>query len=375
MRHANDVESAKTASGVGTAFVTGGTGFVGSFLIESLLRRGWRVVALVRGPEAETRLRHALGVEVLPSAIRIIEGDVRTERLGLADADWNNSAGCDEIWHCAASFESRPDGREELTEVNVNGTRRVLELASRARQGRGASIWHVSTAFAAPGLDGLAREQLAPLDAPCRNDYERSKREAERLVMAAVRSGGLHGHIFRPSIIVGDSQTGRAAGFAAYYDIVRALRRFGNNGETLRLQTRPELTLNMVPVDFVVEAMWRLSRAVAESGGIFHIVNDVPVSLAELHAGVARMPGLAHVEIVDGAVFRERPRTPHERAFERMTHFEAVYLGAETRFDSTRFRRAVPVDRLPCPPIDAAFLERINGAFLASVDRMEEVRR
>ena len=259
--------------------------------------------------------------------------------------------------------------------MNVNGTRRVLELAARARQGRGAAIWHVSTAFAAPAVNGLARELPAPPEAPCRNDYERSKREAERLVLAAVRSGGLHGQIFRPSIIVGDSRTGRAAGFAAYYDIVRALRRFGHNGETLRLQTRPELTLNMVPVDFVVEAMWLLSRAAAKPGGIFHIVNDVPVSLAELHAGIARMPGLAQVELVDAAAFRDNPRTSHERAFERMTHFEAVYLGAETRFDSTQFRRVVPVARLPCPAIDAALLERINHAFLDTADLMEEVRR
>ena len=375
MRQACDVESAKTDSGAGVAFVTGGTGFVGSFLIESLLRRGWRVVALVRGPQAEARLRHALGTEFLPASVRIVEGDVRAEHLGLGEAEWDNGAGCDEVWHCAASFEARPDGREELTDVNVNGTRRVLELAARARQGRGAAIWHVSTAFAAPAVNGLARELPAPPEAPCRNDYERSKREAERLVLAAVRSGGLHGQIFRPSIIVGDSRTGRAAGFAAYYDIVRALRRFGHNGETLRLQTRPELTLNMVPVDFVVEAMWLLSRAVAEPGGIFHIVNDVPVSLAELHAGIARMPGLAQGELVDAAAFRDNPRTSHERAFERMTHFEAVYLGAETRFDSTQFRRVVPVDRLPCPAIDAALLERINHAFLDTADLMEEVRR
>jgi hypothetical protein len=58
-----------------------------------------------------------------------------------------------------------------------------------------------------------------------------------------------------------------------------------------------------------------------------------------------------------------------------MTHFEAVYLGAETRFDSTQFRRVLPMERLPCPAIDAALLERINRAFLAATEPMEEVRR
>ena len=363
-------------SAAGTAFVTGGTGFVGSFLIAALLSRGWRVVALVRGPQAAARLRTVLGVGATLDALRVVEGDVCAERFGLGAAAAEIVAGVDEVWHCAASFEARPDGRTELREVNVEGTRRVLEFAAGGRQGRGAAMWHVSTAFAAPVYDGFAREEVAPADRPGRNAYECSKQEAERLVLRAVRDRGLRARIFRPSIIVGESRTGRAAGFAAYYDIVRALHRLtGRGGEPLRIQVRDGLRLNLVPVDFVVEAMWRLARAPAEPGTVFHVVNDVPVSTAELHAGLARTPGLAALVPVEAAAFRERPRTPPERALERMTRFEADYLGEEMRFDAARFRRAVPIAELPCPRIDAAFLERINRAFLAAVGKRGEAGR
>lgn len=353
-----------------TAFVTGGTGFVGSFLIESLLGRGLRVVALVRGPQAERRLYAALGAG--RAGLQVVEGDVRADRLGLGAAAPEIAAGVDEVWHCAASFEARPDGRTELREVNVEGTRRVLEFAAAGRKGRGAAVWHVSTAFAAPVRDGLAREELAPENAAGRNDYECSKQEAERLVARAVCERGLNARIFRPSIIVGESHTGRAAGFAAYYDIVRALHRLAGRGrEPLRIQVREGLRLNLVAVDFVVEAMWRLSRAPTEPGAIFHIVNGAPVSAAELNAGLARTAGLAVLEPAGKESFRVRPRTPPERAFERMTRFEADYLGEEMRFDDARFRRVVPAAELPCPPIDAAFLERINRAFLAVAGKSE----
>lgn len=357
----------------GTAFVTGGTGFVGSFLIEHLLGRGWRVVALVRGPKAAARLHAVLGREVAPERLTVVEGDVRADRLGLGVGAAAIASEVDEVWHCAASFEARPEGRAELQEVNVEGTRRVLEFAAGGRRGRGAEMWHVSTAFAAPVRDGLAREEVAPEDQPGRNAYECSKQEAERVVLRAIAERGIHARIFRPSIIVGESGTGRTAGFAAYYDVLRALRRLaGRGGEPLRIQVGPGLRLNLVPVDFVVEAMWRLTRAPAEAGAVFHVVNEVAVSTAELHAGLMRTPGVAALVAVGSEEFRLRPRTAAERALERMTRFEADYLGEEMRFDAAHFRQVVPIAQLPCPRIDGAFMERINRVFLAALARREE---
>lgn len=170
------------------ALVTGATGQVGSHIVERLVRDGWQVRALVRDPAAAAWLE--------PAGATLARGDVRDAASVAAAA-----AGCDVIFHTAALVMAR--SWEAYHAVNVEGTGHVI-AAARAH---GARLVHVSS-VAVYGSD--ARYGAAPTDEdapllplPDAAWYPRSKREAEALVMAAHRAGGLWATAVRPDVIYG----------------------------------------------------------------------------------------------------------------------------------------------------------------------------
>lgn len=377
-----------------TAFVTGATGFVGSFLIDRLLADGCNVIALARGREAGSRVATALGHvngshrQALPGdgRLQVMAGDVRDPQLGLDGETARKLAlEIDDIWHCAANFGTGAAGETPLA-VNVEGTRHLLDFASRCQHARPVSFHYVSTAFAADAPDGLACELAPGLDGSSRNDYEDSKRKAERLVLGWPRSAGTSVAILRPSIILGHSQTGRASGFAAYYDFLRSLclharaqrtrlRRFGGAAPSLRVRTRPDLLVNLVTIDFVIDAMCALTRSPRGPCGIYHLVHEKPVTMGDIIGGMCRSIGLNRLELCSAAEFAERPMTPAERRFHGMISFERPYLEQEVRFDNRQFRALVPSGILPAPEITADLLERINRGYLDHCERQAQEAR
>jgi nucleoside-diphosphate-sugar epimerase len=373
-----------------TAFVTGATGFLGSFLVTFLLNQGYRVVALVRGPRPRERLTEVLrevgdGAAAGRAAqIDVVEGDVRHPGLGLSEETQRRlSCLADEVWHCATSFKFQTRDREEVIAHNVVGAKNLLDFTLRCHSRTRAPFFYVSTAYAAPITGGVGREECAPAGAQARNLYEWSKQEAERLVAAYHTRYGLPVAIFRPSIVVGHSHTGKAVRFTGYYDVLRAVALLVRNLEVnlgaqfdrnlrLRVRARPETRLNIVPVNFVVEAMWQLARADRRGAVIFHITNETPVLVTDLFRYACEELNVAGIELVGEESFQQRPMTTLERLFDRRTRFQAPYLLDGPCFDTTHFRSAVPRQSLPCSEIDAAFMRRVNRYYLTILDRQFE---
>jgi nucleoside-diphosphate-sugar epimerase len=370
-----------------TVFVTGGTGFLGSFLIDFLLRREYRVVALVRGPAAEGRLAEALqgvngGVDGrVPShgRLSVIEGDVRLPGFGLAAETLSVlSDAVEEIWHCGASFKFQERCQAEVAAHNITGTRNVLDFARECNARRRAPLFHVSTAYAAPLIDGVVREALPPSDAPFRNRYEWSKQEAERLVGEYRQHYQVPASIFRPSIIIGHSVTGRATRFSGYYDVIRAIYQLTHNLEInlgdsfdrdlrLRLLAEKAGRLNVVPVDFVVEAMWRIACRELEGPWIFNLTNDRPPLLEFLFSQACAPLSVSGIHLVDSLSFTHQPMSGVERIFNRKTRFQAPYLLDTPVFDNSNFRTLVPETTLPCPRVDEALMRRVNEYYYQDV--------
>jgi len=264
-----------------TVFVTGGTGFLGSFLIDFLLRHDYHVVALVRGPEAEGRLLATLqdinggtDTSFLDSGcLTVVDGDVRLSDFGLRAETLNSLVNSvDEIWHCAASFKFQERCREEIAAHNIVGTCNVLDFARACHARRNAFLFHVSTAYAAPLMNGYIREELPLSNAPFRNLYEWSKQEAERLVGEYRQQYGIPACIFRPSIIIGHSSSGRATRFTGYYDVIRAIYQLTqsleiNLGESfdrnlrLRILAGAEVRL----ISFLLISLWKRCGALPVS--------------------------------------------------------------------------------------------------------------
>lgn len=243
-------------------FLTGATGFVGMEVLARLLERGDEVHALVRAADfeaAERRLDDVLAKlwrdpSPYRGAVRPLVGDVTAEGLGLA----GGLPPVDAVVHCAASIEfSLP--LEEARAINVEGTRRVLDLARRADVGR---FVHVSTAYVAGTTSGRFRERQLDIGQAFRNTYEQTKWETEHLVAAA----GLDAAIARPSIVVGESASGWTPVFNVLYWPLRAFQR----GLFDEVPVLPHARVDVVPVDFVADGIVALLDT--EDSGAFNLV-------------------------------------------------------------------------------------------------------
>ncbi|HWI71513.1 MAG TPA: SDR family oxidoreductase [Baekduia sp.] len=233
-----------------------------------------------------------LGGEVL---VRLLEqtdrGRVRAvaahlDRPGLGlDATRRDLlvAGVDTIVHCAASVQFTLP-LDEARAINVGGTRAMLDLAGRAPALD--RFVHVSTAFVAGDRPGPYRECEGDVGQPCRNTYEQTKLEAEQHVLA---SGLPNVSILRPSIVVGDSQTGWTPAFNVIYWPLRAFAR----GLFPVIPGDPDARVDIVPVDTVADALLELADGPARSG-TFHVVAgaDAPTArrLTELAAAAFDAP-------------------------------------------------------------------------------------
>lgn len=283
--------------------LTGATGFIGGELLRRLVKQDPRaVVCLVRAPseeEAAQRGRDTLRTlfgrdgERVASRVSWVRADIEQPHLGIAaERRASLAAEVQEVFHCAAST-SFDLGLEEARKVNVVGVEGILELCEAAKAHGGfVRLHHVSTAYTAGKAPGLVDAEDLPADEPAlfRNNYERTKAEAERLLRAAMPR--LPISIYRPSIVVGDSTSGRTTSWNVCYYPMRLMAW----GRLPWVSCGGKSLLDVVPVDYVVDGLLALSRRADTVGGTFHLasgqdaitVHDV---IRETHAGMERRAG------------------------------------------------------------------------------------
>lgn len=256
-----------------TVLLTGATGFVGGELLVRLVEQtDHDVLALVRADDdatAQERIDAALAVllppgAVAPGRVRAVAAHLDRPGLGLpADRRDALAREVHAIAHCAASVQFTLP-LDEARAINLRGTREMLDLAGRAPELR--RFVHVSTAYVAGDRDGRYREDEFDLGQASRNTYEQTKLEAELEVLAA----GLPGTVIaRPSIVVGDSQTGWTPAFNVIYWPLRAFAR----GLFPVVPADPDARLDIVPVDTVANALLELLDGDAPPpAGAVHLV-------------------------------------------------------------------------------------------------------
>ncbi|HEV2059266.1 MAG TPA: SDR family oxidoreductase [Solirubrobacteraceae bacterium] len=273
-----------TSSSDGTVLLTGATGFVGMELLARVLEQtDLDVVALVRAEDdraAQARIDDLLQTLVAPGAsahpgrVRALAADLESPGLGLSATASDRLVGqITAVVHCAASI-SFTLPLDEARRINVEGTREVLKLASRAyARGSLERFVHVSTAYVAGDRTGLVSEHDGDVGQGFRNTYERTKLEAEQLVT----DSGLPAAVVRPSVIVGDSATGWTQTFNVIYWPLQAFAR----GLFPTVPGDAEACLDIVPVDTVADALLELLRGPVR-GGAFHIVSgdEAPTNAA-----------------------------------------------------------------------------------------------
>lgn len=255
--------------------LTGATGFLGAQIARRLAQQtGCTVIALVRASDHDSAVRrlqrawwdwHDL-TEAIGTRVRVLCGDVSVPRLGLDGPTYD--ALLHEVTHIVhAAADLRLNAPlEELRRTNVQGTTNVLDLARAVQRDQGlARFSHVSTAYVCGARRGVAPEGELGDEFGFSSAYELSKYEGERLVRDAM--GELPISIMRPGMIVGDSRTGEIRTFNTFYFPLRLYL----TGVTRVLPARANLRVNIVPVDYVAEAVVRLTFDARAVGLTFHL--------------------------------------------------------------------------------------------------------
>lgn len=364
----------------GPVLLTGATGFVGMELLIRLLENTERpVLALIRAPtqeDADSRVRTMLaGLFEDPARhadrVQALCGDLTAPGLGL-DLDSRALAqSAEDIIHGAASV-SFTLGLDESREINVEGTRRMLELAGCCDSLR--RFTYISTAYVAGESRGRVTEEHGPQRARTprrllqkllrrsgsrrfRNAYERSKCEAEALVHAQREQ--LPVTVARPSIVVGDRACGWTNSFNVLYSPLRAFEA----GAFSVLPARRRSSVDVVSVDYVADAVLALSAAPQAEGKTFHLVaGDAASTVGKLIELAAKRFDQSPPTVVSPPLYRAllrrltlRRSPPAAARLLRRNETYFSYLGMRMRFDDTDAREILEPLGIRASPLPEYF--------------------
>ncbi|MGN6372260.1 MAG: SDR family oxidoreductase, partial [Solirubrobacteraceae bacterium] len=368
-----------------SVLLTGATGFVGMHVLARYLQRTEQhVYALVRGSSAhnaQRRIEQTLNLlfgERHPYGDRVtaVRGELTRPNLGVGDAESCERLAQEvgEIVHAGASVSFGLDLPTSRS-INVEGTRRVLELAERCqRRGGLRRLSYVSTAYVSGEHDGRFSEDQLDVGQTFRNSYEQSKFEAELLVQD--RRATLPVTVLRPSIVVGESASGWTTSFNVLYWPMRAFAR----GAYAALPARREAPVDVVPVDYVAEAIVELTGAREAEGATFHLTAGASTSsvgeIVDLTTAFFDRPA---PRLLDPSLYR---RVVHplllrlsqdERRLRALRRSEAFfpYFAGNTTFDERRARVALRRSRLSPPPLPAYFKRLVEFAVAADWGRRQ----
>jgi NAD(P)-dependent dehydrogenase (short-subunit alcohol dehydrogenase family) len=346
-------------------FVTGATGFIGRNLVEQLLERDGTVFALVReGSKGRLEeLRRRWGVD--EHRVVGVVGDVSQPRLGLSAADLERLTGqVDHLFHLAAVYDMTADAETQRV-ANVQGTHHMVELAEAIEAG----TVHMVSSIAAAGLyHGTWREDMFEeaenLDV---HPYFRTKHDSEAVVR---NESDRPWRIYRPAIVVGNSETGEMDKVDGPYYFFKLIRRIRNTVP----QWMPMLGLegreiNLVPVDFVARAMDHIAHQEGLDGHAFHLTDPNPPTAGEvidIFARAANAPQ-ASLRIPAAVVEAAEPLarlglgtlplagTIANRALADFGIPSAVltYVNYPTHFDSRQTQAALAGTDIRVPPLRA----------------------
>jgi thioester reductase-like protein len=329
---------------MGAVFLTGATGFVGREILSRFLDRDDRhVFALVRADNDD----EAAGRLPAHDRLTAVAGDIETDGLGLADGSRERlSREVTTVVHCAASV-SFDMPLDESRSVNVEGTRRVLDFARSCT--RLERFSYVSTAYVAGEPGGLFREDELAVGQQFRNPYERSKFEAE----LALRSEGadLPLQILRPSIVVGDSTTGRTSSFNVLYGPLKAFAR----GAVPAIPARRDAPVDIVPVDYVADRVHEL--ATRGPDGTFHLVaGRNATTVGRLLEMSSEQLGRSEPTVLPPRLYRRWVHPWLRRKYRELRRMEVYfpYFAMRVRFDDRRLG--------PGPRVEAYFHRLVRYA-------------
>lgn len=345
--------------------VTGASGFIGRRLVRRLLAAPDSEVLFVlrEGSRAKLDALHQFWGAPGERA-RALIGDVIEPHLGLAPAALDVLAGTlDHVFHLAAIYDLNAAAAPQA-QANIDGTRNTVALANAL----GARCFHHMSSIAAAGLyDGVFREDMFDEAEHLEHPYFSTKHEAERIVRQECR---VPWRVYRPGLVVGDSRSGETDKADGPYYLFKLIQR-------LRQLLPPWLPapgleggrINIVPVDYVVEAMHHIAHLPTLDSRCFHLTDPHPLRLGELldvftdaaHAPRMSLRVNARLAGLVPPLVRERllALAPLRRLRDALLHELGLprdifhFINYPTRFDNREAAAALAASGIACPPLNA----------------------
>ena len=345
-----------------TALVTGFPGFIGERLLPRLieLHPGVEFVCLVQArfkDQAQAALKR-LGLD--PSRASLVEGDITLDGLGIeSSARTALLPRLQSVFHLAAVYDLGV-AEEFARKVNVTGTRNMIAFAKAAPGFK--RFHHVSTAYVSGTFEGTFRETDLDRGQGFKNHYESTKYESEKDVVQS----GLPFTVYRPGVVWGDSRTGETAKFDGPYSVMMAMERL----PLVFLQAPIDATMNVVPVDYVVEGLARLSASPISLGKTYNLTDPDGMSVRELAKVMAKALGRTYVYVplplglVGAAV-----RLPFVQSTLGLIPESIKYFGHRCAYDASQAKADLEALGLSCPPV-ASYIDVIVAFFRANRDRV-----
>ncbi|MEO3760721.1 SDR family oxidoreductase [Mycobacterium sp. B14F4] len=263
--------------------VTGGTGFIGRRVVSQLLARATDAEVLVLVRRASLSRFERLAADWGERAKPLV-GDLTAPDLGLTDDVLGGLGDVDHLVHCGAVYDITASDADQRA-ANVDGTRAVIGLARRLD----ATLHHVSSIAVAGSHRGEFTEDDFDVGQELPTPYHQTKFEAEALVRAAK---GLRFRVYRPAVVVGDSRTGEMDKVDGPYYFFPILAKLAKLPSITPMALPDSGRTNIVPVDYVVEALVALMHLPDRDGDTFHLTAPKTIGLRGIYRGVAKAAGL-----------------------------------------------------------------------------------
>jgi thioester reductase-like protein len=334
-----------------TLFITGFPGFIANRLLERLARKECDFILLVQ-PTLRTRAVEEIE-RIAPlsgkSAFTIVEGDISEPGLALNAADLELvQQQTTRVFHLAAVYDLAVP-KDLAMRVNAGGTRNVVELARsipRLRQ-----FHHVSTCYVAGKREGVILETELRHNAGYRNFYEESKNLAEQEVDSAKHD--LPVTIHRPAVVCGDSKSGETGKYDGVYYLIHYLLSWPSVLSTINIGNH-EVSLNLVPVDFVVDAMAALAFDERAIGKTLQLADPAPLTTNQLFNAIAKsIDGHRSKITAPPSWVRFFLMLPPSPRITGLPHHAVPYFFVKQLYDSTQAQQLLAPHGIHCPPFES----------------------
>jgi NAD(P)-dependent dehydrogenase (short-subunit alcohol dehydrogenase family) len=345
-------------------FVTGATGFIGKRLVKKLLARRGTVVHYLVRPESKEKIPALLDYwHTTEARAKPVYGDLAQPMLGLPKAGIKALAGkVDHFFHLAAVYDLKADADSQMV-ANIDGTRNAVQLANEIKAG---IFQHVSSIAAAGMYEGVFREDMFEEAEGLDHPYFATKHDSEKIVRKEVKGAW---RVYRPGLVVGDSKTGEMDKIDGPYYFFKLIQK-------MRSMLPPWMPtvgieggrINIVPVDFVVDAIDHIAHVKDQNRKAFHIVDPTPYRVGDVLNTFAKAAHAPQMSLrVNAALFGFIPNsvkkgmlslTPVRRIKNAVMKDLGLpddmlqFVNYPTRFDCRETTALLKGTRIECPRLE-----------------------